>query len=197
MPTALTHAVIPLAFGAGLGKKLAPPRLLVMGAAAGILPDLDAIGFHTGVPYASVFGHRGFTHSLLFALAVALIGASARKGLRAGFGPAFLFLFLTAASHGLLDACTNGGLGVAFFWPFSDARHFFTAHRAILVAPLGLSRESLRRISAAFSSELGRVWVPCILGALTLACFRISVCALWRADARCTGPGTRAEEEGT
>ncbi len=32
------------------------------------IPDLDAIGFWLGVPYKSFFGHRGFTHSIAFAV---------------------------------------------------------------------------------------------------------------------------------
>jgi hypothetical protein len=34
------------------------------------------------------------------------------------------FSFVTA-SHGMLDAMTDGGLGVAFFAPFDNARYFF------------------------------------------------------------------------
>src|SRR5262249_33852605 len=48
-----------------------------------------------------------------------------------------LYFFAAAASHGLLDAMTNGGLGVAFFAPFSDTRYFFP-WRPILVSPISL-----------------------------------------------------------
>jgi hypothetical protein len=33
-------------------------------------------------------------------------------------------LFLATAGHGLLDAMTNGGLGLAFFSPFDNHRYF-------------------------------------------------------------------------
>ena len=46
------------------------------------LPDADVIGFRFGISYADAFGHRGFSHSLAFAL---LMGC-------AGFGVAPLFL---------------------------------------------------------------------------------------------------------
>jgi len=52
---------------------------------------------------------------------------------------------LTIASHPLLDAMTDGGLGVALAWPFSNAR-FFAPVRFIPVAPIGaafLSRRGL------------------------------------------------------
>jgi len=38
----------------------------------------------------------------------------------------FAYLFLATASHGVLDAMTNGGLGVAFFSPFDNRRSRFT-----------------------------------------------------------------------
>jgi hypothetical protein len=38
----------------------------------------------------------------------------------------FAYLFFAAASHGVLDAITNGGLGVAFFSPF-DKHSLFPA----------------------------------------------------------------------
>ncbi len=48
----------------------------------------------------------------------------------------FVFIFVATASHGLLDMFTNGGLGVALFWPFTDARYFFPV-RMIDVSPIG------------------------------------------------------------
>jgi inner membrane protein len=41
--------------------------------------------------------------------------------------------------HDILDAMTNGGLGVAFFFPFSDTRYFLP-WQPIEVSPLGLKR---------------------------------------------------------
>jgi inner membrane protein len=43
---------------------------------------------------------------------------------------------LVIASHGLLDALTDGGLGAALLWPFSDER-FFAPWRPLPVAPIG------------------------------------------------------------
>ncbi len=67
MPTVITHAAVPLCFGAGLGLKVIPPRLLFAGVVLAMLPDADVLAFKFGVAYGNVFGHRGFTHSLLFA----------------------------------------------------------------------------------------------------------------------------------
>jgi inner membrane protein len=35
-----------------------------------MLPDADVLAFKPGVAYGNIFGHRGFTHSLLFAFVV-------------------------------------------------------------------------------------------------------------------------------
>lgn len=48
----------------------------------------------------------------------------------------FLACFLVLASHGLLDMLTDGGMGIAVFWPWSDERHFFAWH-PLPVAPIG------------------------------------------------------------
>ena len=82
MPTILTHAAVPLALRLGLGGKTVPARLLACGAIASMIPDLDVIGMRLGVAYSSDFGHRGFTHSLLFAALVALAGACFHRRLR-------------------------------------------------------------------------------------------------------------------
>lgn len=51
----------------------------------------------------------------------------------------FLFLFLSISSHGFLDAATDGGLGIAFFRPFSNYRYFFPWN-PIVVSPLSVGR---------------------------------------------------------
>jgi inner membrane protein len=117
MPTVFAHAAVPLALGGGLGSGLVSGRLVAAGVVLAALPDLDVVTLHWGVPYAAGLGHRGFSHSLLMAALVALVGACAHRALRSGFAGAFAFLFASMASHGALDAFTDGGLGVAFLWP--------------------------------------------------------------------------------
>ena len=65
------------------------------------------------------------------------------------------------ASHGFLDAFTNGGLGVALFAPFDHTRYFFPI-RPILVSPLNLSAFGTRRGAAVLFSEMQWVWLPSI-----------------------------------
>src|SRR5579872_845956 len=50
----------------------------------------------------------------------------------------FSYFFVVTASHGVLDAMTDGGLGIAFFAPFDNTRYFFP-FRPIKVSPIGFS----------------------------------------------------------
>jgi inner membrane protein len=140
MASAPSHAAFALALGACLAPAAMRGRTLVFGAVLGVLPDLDAVGYWLGVPTSALFGHRGVTHSLAFALVVGLAGALllAKRGVPAGAGSrAAVYLVLAMISHGMLDACTNGGPGIAFFSPFSNARYFFP-FRPIAVSPIGV-----------------------------------------------------------
>jgi inner membrane protein len=160
MPTIFTHPVVPLALGLALGRKTIPPRLLAAGAFASILPDFDSIAFKLGIAYADQFGHRGASHSLFFALAVGCVGAAAASWLRTTRWRAFWFLAFCTASHPLLDALTNGGLGVAFWWPWSHER-IFAPWRPIEVSPIGAGFFSMRGLKVLWS-ELIWVWLPTI-----------------------------------
>ena len=182
MPTIFSHPAVPLAMAFGFGRRAVPRRLLMAGIAVSVLPDLDVIAFRLGIPYASEFGHRGFSHSLMFAALVALAGAALHRRMAATFPTAFLFLFLSAASHGILDAFTNGGLGIAFFWPFSGERYFAWA-RVIEVSPIGLSHFLSQRGGAAFLSELFWVWLPCMVVGMLLGWLRTRAVSVLRSTA--------------
>lgn len=162
MPTILTHPAIPLAVGLGLGSGVIPVRLLVAGIIVCMLPNFDVITFHLGLPYAHELGHRGASHSFLFAAVIALLGATAFHFFCASLSRTFSFLFFAASSHGILDAFTNGGLGIAFFWPFSSTRYFAPV-QVIEVSPLSLSRIFSARFAEVLVSELLWVWLPCLL----------------------------------
>ncbi|BBN88407.1 metal-dependent hydrolase [Azospira sp. I09] len=169
MPTILTHPAVPLALAWGLSRRHISPRLAAAGALVAILPDLDVLAFRLGIPYAAQFGHRGFSHSLLFALLAALLGTLLARWLHARAAVAFPFLALSGASHGLLDTLTNGGLGIALLWPLAETR-FFAPFRPIEVAPLALSRFFSERGLAVLGSELLWVWLP-LLSLAALAAF--------------------------
>ena len=69
-------------------------------------------------------GHRGITHTLLFAMACGVFAAIASRALRSTPLVAFCFVLAATVSHGLLDAFTNGGSGILFFWPLDSTRYF-------------------------------------------------------------------------
>ena len=71
----------------------------------------------------------------------------------------FLVLFLSTVSHGLLDAVTDGGLGIAFFSPISNHRYFFPWH-PIAVSPLSIDRFLSGRGISVLKSELIWIWFP-------------------------------------
>ena len=135
MPSLIAHPFVAVALAPWVS---AAPRtkLLLLGAACTMLPDIDVVGHFLGVPYASMWGHRGFTHSLAFAAAVAALLAllPGNRSLAR-----WLFFFACTASHGAFDAMTDGGLGVAFFAPF-DAQRWFLPWRPIEVSPLSVAR---------------------------------------------------------
>jgi len=172
MPTILSHAVV----AAGLAAVVLPARtsgwIWTAGAVCAMAPDLDVVAFRLGIPYEDMLGHRGLSHSLAFAGVLGVILAGALRWLRAdsiSFTRLVLFLALATASHGLLDAITDGGLGVAFFAPFDDTRYFFP-WRPVQVSPIGVRRFLSGRGLEVLTSELLWLWLPAIaLGALAVA----------------------------
>ena len=163
--TLITHPAVPLAIAFALGTKTISPRLLGVGIAASVLPDLDVLAFRIGIPYVSAFGHRGFSHSVLFALIIAAVGAGFARHMSSTCKRAFWFLLAAVTSHGILDALTNGGLGIAFLWPVSSER-FFAPVQPIEVAPLSLARFFSPRGKAVLRSEVLWVWFPLLVVAL-------------------------------
>jgi inner membrane protein len=145
------HVAVGLAaarIGTASSRRWQRIRLSVLLSGLSLLPDADAIGFQLGIPYGAPWGHRGATHSLVFAFIVALLATRANAVLRLSKAATFVLVFGTVASHGLLDALTDGGRGIALLWPFTDAR-YFAPWRPIPVAPIGLRFLSARGLRVA------------------------------------------------
>jgi inner membrane protein len=165
MASAFSHAVAALSLGSLFRWTRPPIKYWLAGALCAAAPDFDSIGFAFGIRYGDVFGHRGFTHSLLFAviLGAAVAGLFFRAEIRAGRGArVWAYLILATASHGLLDAITNGGLGVAFFSPFDTARYFFP-FRPVAVSPINVARFFQGRGLQVMASELLWIWLPALI----------------------------------
>lgn len=173
MPTVFTHPAVPITLAFACGRKIISWPLLAAGIAASILPDLDIIAFRIGIPYAAEFGHRGFSHSLVFAALAAAAGGLFLCWSGSTFRGSFWFLFAAVASHSILDACTTGGLGIAFLWPWSNER-YFAPLQFIQVSPLGISRFLSQKGAAVLRSEFFWVWLPCISIATMTMFFRRS-----------------------
>lgn len=162
MASIISHPAVPLGLAIAFGANVVSPRLTVAGVVCSFLPDIDALGFWAGIPYAHLLGHRGLTHSLAFSVAVAGAGCLFARQLDAQTVVAFFVLLVCTASHGVLDALTNGGLGVAFFSPFSN-RRYFLPWRVLEVSPIGVSGFFSTRGLRVLVSEAKYVWVPCLL----------------------------------
>jgi len=116
------------AFGASLSQSFAKDKTrllsaLLIGALAGMAPDLDIFIRSSDDPILFLEYHRQFTHALIFipfgALLCALVFYPFARS-RLSFAQVYLFSFLAYATHGLLDACTS--YGTQLFWPFSNER---------------------------------------------------------------------------
>jgi inner membrane protein len=175
MASAFSHAAVAVAIGYTLTARSLPARFWLLSVACSILPDADVLGFAAGIPYGHMLGHRGLSHSLAFA--VALSAAVVRWGFP-GVPPwsqegRFLLLnfVLVTASHGLLDAMTDGGLGVAFFAPFDNTRYFFP-WRPVPVSPIGVAAFFTPYGLQVLLSEFVWIWIPAGLLMLGAAAYR-------------------------
>lgn len=166
MPTAFTHAFVGACVGLGSPRPLPTGRLAVATAVLAALPDLDVITFWLGIPYGHPLGHRGFSHSLLFAALASLLAAlvfftSLRLGSRRWW-VVLGALLIAGASHGLLDACTDAGLGIGFLIPFDDTRYFLP-WRPLATSPIGIGAFTGGPALSILANELLWIWFPVVL----------------------------------
>jgi inner membrane protein len=158
----ITHAAIALSLGAAWTSSRVDWKFLAWGIICAEIPDTDVLGFWLGVPYAHVWGHRGFTHSLLFAALFALLPTYVVSRCFTGritFAQ-YLYFFFATVSHGISDAITDAGLGVAFLAPFDTTRYFFR-FRPVGAAPLSWEAFFSPIGIRVLASEVLWIWVPC------------------------------------
>lgn len=170
MASVFSHAVAALGIGACFYRPGTPKRVWVTGALCSVIPDLDVIGFRFGIRYGDFWGHRGFTHSLVFAALLATAALAAgfwKKAASLSRFSLWTYFFLATASHGFLDAMTDGGLGVALFSPFNNNRYFLP-WTPIRVSPIGIGRFFSERGLAVIQSELLWIWLPSAILVISL-----------------------------
>jgi inner membrane protein len=165
MPSAISHIIAGSSVGYALYRGEKGPRFWISLLVLSLIPDLDVLAFQLGIGYSHPLGHRGFFHSLVFAL---ILGVTFALMLRRGHRGAprdlwrlALAFSLVASLHPLLDAMTNGGLGIGLFIPF-DNRRYFLPWTPIVVSPLSIAPFFSKWGIDVLKSELKWVIAPSI-----------------------------------
>lgn len=175
MPSLISHSVVGVAAGTALLHRFPKRRFLALSMLCAVLPDADVAGFALGVRYGDFFGHRGFFHSLFFAFVLGALVASVffrseKPFTRHWFVLAGYFGLVTA-THGILDAFTSGGLGVALLSPVAAGRYFFP-WTPIEVSPLHLKAFFSPWGVRVLLSEFLWIWLPALAFAFTARAYR-------------------------
>lgn len=165
MASAFSHTFVAYTFSKLMKKKYQYLSILLWGIFCSVVPDADVIMFKFGYEYSHPLGHRGFFHSFAFCIGLALFIAFcyklfAKTGTTKTIG-IFIFLSLCGCSHGILDAMTTGGLGVAFFAPFDNTRYFLP-FRPIKVSPIGIENFFSEWGLKVLYSEFKWIILPCV-----------------------------------
>jgi inner membrane protein len=170
----MSHAIAAAALYTAFPRRAVPGTVMLLGVVCSMAPDIDVIGGRLGFQYGDLLAHRGISHSIMFAAALASVAFAATQSTLippAKRGLAFSYLFLAAVSHGLLDALTDRtGLGIPFFWPLSSTRYFFP-FAPISMSPIGAHFFSQRGL-AVLLSEFQWVWIPSAVFAMAALSFR-------------------------
>lgn len=162
MASAFGHALASFAIGKTFSKDLMKPMVFILGIISSILPDADVLAFRFDIPYEAPLGHRGFTHSILFAILWAglLIIVFHRKSLSKWL--LWFYYFIATISHGILDALTTGGRGVGFFIPI-DMERYFLPFSLIKVSPMSAAKFFSEWGLEVIKSEAVWIGIPSII----------------------------------
>lgn len=167
MPTIITHSVIAVSTATGFKYAKLSLKLLVLSVLCSIIPDADVFGYHwLYIPSNHFFGHRGFFHSPFFAalLSIFIVTIFYRKEetFSKQWWSHILYFFVLTTSHGILDALTNGGQGIAILSPVSNQRFFFP-WTPIEVSPLNIKAFFSQRGLTVLGNEIIWIWAPSFL----------------------------------
>lgn len=166
MASIISHAIASISIGKLSLLSKPGIKFWLLAAFCAVIPDADAIGFWYGIPYESLWGHRGITHSIFFAVLLSsvlmLLFYRDEEFFSKKWCAIWAVFFLATVSHPVLDAMTTGGLGVAFFAPFNNTRYFFP-FRPIKVSPIGIINFFSEWGKRVIISEFIWVWIPSFL----------------------------------
>ncbi|HZX57964.1 MAG TPA: metal-dependent hydrolase, partial [Mucilaginibacter sp.] len=120
----ITHLALGICTTEVVLHKAPDKKILFWGAVAQALPDIDTIPALFLPAHQALLIHRGFTHSLVFAIGCGFILALiVKKGFKTPAIPLlslFLFFWFQLTLHDLLDVCNSYGTGL--LEPFSHQR---------------------------------------------------------------------------
>ncbi len=163
MASIISHAAAGAALTIAFAPDNAPARTWPVAIATSVLPDADSLLYLFRVSHHPMLGHRGFFHSpflgLMVSFLLTLLFFRDETVFSGRWFRYFLVFFLVWASHGVLDALTTGGWGVAFLSPFSSERYFFT-WRPIRVSPMRMKSFFTPWGWSVVKNELVWIWLP-------------------------------------
>lgn len=123
----LTHIAIGACIGDAIAGKKLGKKAMLWGALANSLPDFDAIASFWLTMDRNLLAHRGFTHSILFAMLLTPLLAWFAYRWHRSKGISYLawtiFFAIEIFCHMFLDTFNNYGIG--WLEPFSDRRFSF------------------------------------------------------------------------
>jgi inner membrane protein len=167
MPLTTTHALVPIAAALGFARRPIPWKLVLAAAFASAAPDVDSLFKRLAhLPAASIYAHRGATHSLFVAIACGVIAALLHKRLDVRPLTAGVVIGASMASHGILDMMTSPGLPVAYLWPLTSAR-LYADWRPIQSGPVHLVH-LIPGALARLQVELWQLIIPMFAAALLI-----------------------------
>ena len=171
MPTVFSHIAFPVCAAIAAGTARIPLGMLAVGMLASVAPDFDGLAFKLGIAYGGMWGHRGYTHTLGFAVVLGLLGLFFTK--RWGLAPwkAYAWVALCTFSHPIADTLTNGGLAIPLYWPITETR-FFSPWTPVEVSPISLKRFFSARGANVLLSEAKVIWLPLLSAALLAFAYR-------------------------
>jgi inner membrane protein len=183
MASAFSHILVAFALGQAQPWRRWSSRFWGLSFLCSIIRDVDLVGFAVGIPYEHLLGHRGVTHSLAFAVVMGLVVV--QMGFPSVYPGSWVWwslvthFCLVTASHGVLDALTDGGLGIALFAPFENSRYFFPwtpiyffPWTPIKVSPIGISEFFSAYGMQVLVNELVWVGIPVGVGLIGIRLFR-------------------------
>jgi inner membrane protein len=171
MPTVFSHIAFPVAAAVAMGRARVSTSMLLVGMLATVVPDFDGIAFKLGIPYGGMWGHRGFTHTIGFALAMGLFGLLLARRWQLPKWKAFAWIALCTFSHPVADTLTNGGIAIPLYWPTTETR-FFSPWTPVEVSPIALKRFFAERGAVVIWSEIKVLWIPLMSAAMVFFAWR-------------------------